>query len=95
MAGINISVRQSSKDIPKNTGENLNSSESYKQSVNHDFVMQRESMIFRTIPNRNNEEEKKQSFSKKMIQTNDGASMSNSIAIADYPEHPNSEFNVR
>ena len=55
--------------------------------------MQRESMIFRTIPNRNNEEEKKESFSKRRIQTNDGASMSNSIAVAEYPEHANSEFN--
>ena len=30
IAGINVSVRQSSKDVPKNTAENLNSSESYK-----------------------------------------------------------------
>ena len=30
VAGIDISVRQSSKGLPKNTAENLNSSESFK-----------------------------------------------------------------
>ena len=54
--------------------------------------MQRESMIFKTIPNRNNEEEKKEFNYKRRIQTNDGASMSNSIAVAEYPEN-SSEFN--
>ena len=57
--------------------------------------MQRESMIFRTIPNPNRvtEEEKKESFYKHRIQTNDAASMSNSIAVAEYPDIPSSEIN--
>ena len=50
-------------------------------------------MIFKTIPNRGNEEEKKESSYKRRVQTNDAVSISNSIAVAEYPEHPSSEFN--
>ena len=45
-------------------GDNL--SESYVPSQ-HSYVMQRESMIFKTIPNRNNEEEKKEFNYKRRI----------------------------
>ena len=81
IAGINESARRSAKEVHKYTAENMHSSESYKQkSMNNDFVMQRESMIFKTIPNRNNEEENKESFYKRRLQTNDAVSISNSIA---------------
>lgn len=43
-------------------------------------------MIFRTIPNINNVEEKKQSFYKRRVDTNDAVSMSNSVAVTEYGE---------
>jgi hypothetical protein len=51
-------------------------------------------MIFKTIPNRNTEEEKKEYNYKRRIQTNDGASISNSIVVAEYPEN-SSEHHLR
>lgn len=83
IAGANESARRSVKDGHKYTAENIHSSESFKQnSGNHDFVMQRESMIFKTIPNRGNEEEKKESFQKRRVNTNDAVSISNSVSVA-------------
>lgn len=50
-------------------------------------------MIFKTIPNRGNEEEKKETHKRRVL-TNDAVSVSNSVANAEYPIHPSSEFNV-
>ena len=49
-------------------------------------------MIFKTIPNRGPEEEKKGSLYKRRVQTNETVSISNSINIAEYPENPNSDI---